>query len=265
MADCEYNRGDIVLVFSTDDSNWHKAKIVDCKIADSEVSYLIHYHGWNAGWDEWICDTLRIVHGSKDKEQCKRMLEEKRKKTQNKPETVKETEPAVTQRGNVKLLTLPRQIRECLLSQHRLIGLSQSSLISLPKPSNVCIKNVAAQFVKFQSDKIEKMNKLNPLEEKLYLKRVIDSIIYHFNVCIDYLLNENERKQKNKLQHKAVMDWSVVYGVEHLFRLFYHLPKIYANIKQMSVLQAAKISNYVSLFIGFLANNVQKYVISDFY
>jgi len=51
--------------------------------------------------------------------------------------------------------------------------------------------------------------------------------------------------------------------LEHLFRLFYHLPKIYGNIKQINALQAAKISNYVSLFIGYCADNAQKFMLSD--
>jgi len=141
-------------------------------------------------------------------------------------------------------LTLPRQIRDCLLSQ-QLIGMSRPLMIPLPKPSNLCIKHVCIVFIKHQSDIIDRTNKLNPLEEKYYLKQ--------------------EKKQMIKLQDKEKMDWSAVYGVEHLFRLFVHLPKIYDNIKQMSALEASKISNYVSLFIGFLAKNIKKYVVSDFY
>lgn len=171
---------------------------------------------------------------------------------------------SVKKHGIVKILSLPRQIRECLLSQHELIGNDAMLLIELPKPSKLCIKNICSQFVKFQSNKIEQMNKLNPLEEKLYLQQVIGSVTHFFNDCIDFLLNDNEKKQKMKLTTNEKMDWTDVYGAEHLFRLFYHLPKLYENIKQMNVLQAEKISHYISLFIGYLAKNVSKYVMSDF-
>merc|ERR1712228_983020 len=144
------------------DSKWYMAKIVGRKLDNSTPSYLIHYCGWNNQWDEWICDVDRIEKGSNDKKICKRMLEEKRnechhqKLIKNKTDFMKKKE-SVKKHGIVKILSLPRQIRECLLSQHELIGNDAMLLIELPKPSKLCIKNICSQFVKFQSNTNEQV------------------------------------------------------------------------------------------------------------
>lgn len=220
--------------------------------------------------DEWISDCRRIVKASDDPKTCEQMLQAKiRTHMKQNAESVEnftimqsdltvEHTSLSQRRGSVKLLALPRSIKECIIAQHELIGINRILLIKLPKAHNV--NTLCMEFVKYQSNKIEQTNQVNPLEEQLHLERVMESIPFYFNLSIDHLLYPIEQKQKEQMTNA---DWSSVYGLEHLLRLFYHLPKIYANIKHINALQAAKISNYISLFIGYLAENIAKYVVSD--
>eukprot|EP00483_Globobulimina_turgida_P007970 UN07986 len=83
-----------------------------------------------------------------------------------------------------------------LYNQFKLICEKPILLIKLPKPRNMTINYICNNFIKYHGHTIETENKLNPNEEKSFLKEVIHSIKCFFNaiVDVDILWNESEKK-----------------------------------------------------------------------
>lgn len=244
------------------------------------MSYFVHWINWNSKWDEWIDEDFRISKGSQDYQYCMQLLKEKNRNRVkenihsslindiNSDESIEE-DMTEYQLKNVQLLPLPQQISLSLYQQYKLIEAKPILLILLPKSQELNINGIIDKFIKYQSIKIERDNKLNPFEEKIYLKQVMDGIKYYFNQLIDInLLYKNEQKQKLKLiknyntnnNDNDKIDYCDIFGIEHLFRLIYHLPKLYGNIKTFShPLQRAKISEFTTYLISYLVDNIQQF------
>lgn len=225
---------------------------------------------------------MRLSKGSKDNYICQQLLKQKMN-TINQPNMTetdtdndmdidmnniehkdKEKEIEECTLTQVRLLPLSTEIKQSLYQQYKLIGEKPILLIKLPKTKELTINSIIDKFIKYQTAKIEAENALNPNEEKIYLKQVMESIGYYFNQFIDInLLYKNELNQKKLLMEKYGkqndIDYCDLYGIEHLFRLLYILPRIYANIKQLKHMQIAKISNYVSLLNGFLTQRIKEF------
>lgn len=250
----QFNRGEYVICLSPVDNQWHRAKIV--KRDGTSSRYKVHYVGWGNIWDEWLSDD-RVSKGSKNEEICKELINKKIMEAQR-----EEQSKQYRLNGKVKMLPLSRAIKKSLMDQFEITNKHQI-LMKLPKEKDKTINKICNEFIRFQSDIIRKNNKLNPSEECLYLRQIIGSITFYFNHFINInILFQSELEQKKELirnMNGNEIDYTKIYGIEHLFRLIYLLPEIYGKIKDIEPMQAAKISNYVSLFAAFLTKNIERY------
>ena len=221
-------------------------------------------------FDEWVSEPVRLSTESLESLQktFERDLDREKKKKEMK--AMKQYKHADT----VKLLPLSTPMKESLVDQYQMICDRPMLWIELPKPSRLTINGLCSQFVSIQKAKIKDENNTNPVQEVLYLKQIMASIRFYFNSYLEInVLFRSEKIQKTLLERKLRkslnvegakdIDWCGVYGAEHLFRLLFHLEDIYNNIKKWeSPMQPAKISNYVTLFQGFLTKEFREIAVN---
>eukprot|EP01083_Nonionella_stella_P023813 65855_1 len=261
-----YKKNEIVICLSPADQKWHKAKIVE----NRGTTYRVHYHGWSSSWDEWIHEDFRLCRGSSDATICEQILNQKRKEQQDliqaHQKEIAQSQPIYHRNGTVCILPLSTQITQHLIQQFELIDHQKPTLwIRLPKPKHLTINGICNAFIRYHSNRIQRENKHNPQEEQTFLEQIVWSIKYYFNRFMDInIVFKSEMKQKEDLMRQygdknknKKIDYCDVYGAEHLFRLLVNLPSIYQNIKNMTPMQASHISQYVSLFNGYLTKHIQ--------
>merc|ERR1711860_225788 len=55
-----FSEGEKILCFSG--PSIYEAKILKVETDDKKTKYLIHYHGWNKSWDEWVDEAQILKH-----------------------------------------------------------------------------------------------------------------------------------------------------------------------------------------------------------
>jgi len=265
MAEFLYEVKEALCCFSNQDNKWYEAKIIKRKAGSQgrPHSYFVHYKGWKKEWDEWVEEGIRLSRGSTDDLQRKFHRDFLQIQLMSSKQKCKH-------KNAVRIPSLSLEIKESLVAQHQMICEYPMLWVDLPKARHLTVNGLCKEFETMQRDKIKAANQTNPDAECLYMNQTMASIRFYFNQFLSVnILFETERAQKALLDRKWLsrrgklkggpydIDYCDIYGAEHLFRLLFHLPRIYNNVKQWdNPMQPAKITNYVTLFQGFLGTKV---------
>jgi len=224
----------------------YEAKIQNIEVQNGIPKYLIHYHGWNKNWDEWVAEARMLKHSEKNlniskdlvqAHEVKDKIEKRRRGVKRKADEECGGEPK-----NEHVFAVPRpptspqrarrkaglrpQKREVKKAQEEGLGDERLNLKEALKPPD---NTVESEDI-FKS-KVEIRIRI-PDELKSYLVDDWEQIVRHKNLCVlparltvDQLLdnytraktaNKSELASKNN-REKAILE--VAAGLREYFNV----------------------------------------------
>ncbi|XP_039033018.1 protein MRG2-like isoform X2 [Hibiscus syriacus] len=243
------------------------AKVLKCEKRSNGWHYFVHYLGWKKNWDEWVgVDRLmKFTEENLQKQEAlnKKLKEEKkgefrtskrgtslvsmrhpkgsRGKKQNSDYICKNVLSDSSEKlVNIRIpLTLKKQlINDCEFITH--LG----KLFALPRTPNV--EDILKMYIDYR------YKKDNTVSDSV--REIFKEICAYFNKALPViLLYKSERKQYRCIFTEDLCP-SIVYGAEHLLRLFVKLPELLmrTDIEQKTLLELQQ--NLVD-FLKFLQKN----------
>ncbi|XP_050366845.1 protein MRG2-like [Argentina anserina] len=252
---CPFFVGEKVLAY-------HNTHIYEAKVINTQFHYewrvLIHYHGWNKSWDEWV----RLENREKQQLASKKdgtNKDPKPSRTEAKPTShhgasgrKRKNHSAV--KGAIVMdefvIRMPPELRFQLADDCQSVT-HLGKLVKLPRTPNV--DDILKKYLEYRSKSDDL--KAHPLEE------ILKGLCCYFDKALPVmLLYKNERPQ----YEKAIVDNvspSSVYGAEHLLRLYVKLPELLvdANIEEETLKELVQI---LVDFLKFLHKNQSAFFLS---
>ncbi|KAF3439019.1 hypothetical protein FNV43_RR17294 [Rhamnella rubrinervis] len=248
-------------------------KVQKAEKGKKDWRYFVHYLGWNKNWDEWVGADRLLKHTEEnvlkqqalDKKQGADKNSKSGRSTQTKPksstdakvekEDLKANAPKGKKRKNdsgaekdtlsfEKLLKIqiPAALKKQLVDDWEFVT-QQDKLVKLPRAPNV--DEILRKFLEYRLKKEGMMP--DPVVE------VLKGIRCYFDKALPVmLLYKKERKQYQEAVTDDVSP-SIIYGGEHLLRLFVKLPELLAyvsieeetlNILQQQFLDLLKVHSF---------------------
>eukprot|EP00052_Salpingoeca_macrocollata_P032324 m.5382 g.5382 ORF g.5382 m.5382 type:complete len:287 (+) comp3527_c0_seq1:114-974(+) len=231
----EYDPEEIVLCYHG--KLMYEAKCLKTDVREvngtRQPAYLVHYHGWNKKWDEWVASErmmkrteANIAFMERLAQETMEMEKEKRKKKPGKSDssppaedsaeenghTVKRPKAQAAASGELRM-PIPSVLRDQLANDWHAI-VNDKRLVPLPRTPS--ISRVLAEFRRRGCSK----------QRGEHVKAVVAGLKAQFCVGIGQsLLYAFERAQyAETLQKYSVEKLTDVYGAEHLLRLLVQMP-----------------------------------------
>ncbi|CAK9174730.1 unnamed protein product [Ilex paraguariensis] len=245
---------------------YHSQRLYEAKVEKIEFQmewrYFVHYHGWNRNWDEWVSIDRLMKHTEenvqKQQELNKRQDIEKNTKlgraSQPKPKTSavsrgkkRKNDSVLKEKGKTPLeklvnIQIPPTLKKQLVDDCEFIT-HLGKLVKLPRTPNV----------------VEILNKYHDYRMKKdemiadSVGEILNGLRCYFDKSLPaMLLYKSERQQYQEIEDNVSP--SIVYGAEHLLRLFVKLPELLydANIEEETL---KELQQKLHDFLKFLQKN----------
>lgn len=153
---------------------------------------------------------------------------------------------------NTIVIDIPINLKEHLVDEHGLLCNEPKHLLLLPRNYNVA--TIIQDFLEYKKSKLS-----DNLDNYIIYKELFDGLCLFFDKSLpSILLYRHERQQFQTISQKLQADGkklipSLIYGSEHLLRLFSRLPKFLSHLF-IPTTEMNQISHKLSEFLKWLSN-----------
>lgn len=243
----------------------YDAKVQRIEFGKKECRYYVHYLGWNKSWDEWVCvDRLRkytdeniqeqqALHKKYGREKMTRVSQAKPKNSTvtrgKKRKNEAKTTAAMEKLVNVQI---PPTLKKQLVDDCEFIT-RLGKLVKLPRSPNV--DEILSKYLDYRSKKDAMIADS--------VAEILSGLRCYFDRALPaMLLYKSERQQYQEAVGENDTP-SLVYGAEHLLRLFVKLPEIlsYAKIEEQT---SRDLQEKLQDFLKFLQKNQNAFFLSTY-
>lgn len=202
---------------------WYEAKVLKVESRMNARAHFVHYLGWNKSWDEWLgWENLRKFTDQEDVHnqlvQCG--TSDRPNAESGKKKEEKQSAEILSSEENMDI-EIPRILKKQLVDDCEFVT-RLGKLVKLPRTPNV--NDILKKFFSFREKKDNKLSN--------EIQQVLSGLRSYFDKALPVmLLYKSERKQYEELCAEHNRPPSIVYGAEHLLRLFVKLPEIFRDVK----------------------------------
>ena len=221
---------------------------------DPSLQFKVHYHGWNAAWDEWVTQSRLLPFNNENEEKKKtldllfkeNMNRQKKRKIQEttssrrkkKSQRTKGRQDAVGKNGidtkstdddssvTKMSLKIPFNLQKQLVADWERIH--KHELMSLP--CSPCVEDILEKWAAK-----ERRKKHTPIAQntiKIVTKGLTDFFDSALSKCLLYAFERQQYDDESKKskRKKTSLKPSKTYGAEHFLRLFVKLPDLFVDM-----------------------------------
>ena len=224
---------------------------------DPSLQFKVHYHGWNAAWDEWVTQSRLLPFNNENEEKKKtldllfkeNMNRQKKRKIEDatstrrkkKSQRTKGKQSAVSKSGQktgdiqsgeedssvTKMnLKIPFNLQKQLVADWERIH--KHELMSLP--CSPCVMDILEKWAAKERRKKHTPTAQNTI--KIVTKGLIDFFDSALSKCLLYAFERQQYDEESKRskRKKKPLKASQTYGAEHFLRLFVKLPDLFVDM-----------------------------------
>lgn len=260
-----------VLAFHS--GQYYEAKVIRALYEENKWGFFVHYTGWNKTWDEWV-GTDRLLKHTEENVQKQKALKE-RLEMEMKTKAVQAPQMKMKNSGvsrgrkrkNDNLnkekdlvpleklvnLQIPPTLKKQLVDDCEFIT-HQSKLVKLPRAPNV--QDICKKYCEYRSKKDVMMPESTA--------EIMKGLRCYFDKALPAMLLYKSERQQYTYEIRDDVSPSMVYGAEHLLRLFVKLPEllVHANIEEETL---AELHQKLVDFLRFLQKNQTAFFLSRYH
>lgn len=260
-----------VLAFHS--GQYYEAKVIRALYEENKWGFFVHYTGWNKTWDEWV-GTDRLLKHTEENVQKQKALKE-RLEMEMKTKAVQAPQMKLKNSGvsrgrkrkNDNLnkekdlvpleklvnLQIPPTLKKQLVDDCEFIT-HQSKLVKLPRAPNV--QDICKKYCEYRSKKDVMMPESTA--------EIMKGLRCYFDKALPAMLLYKSERQQYTYEIRDDVSPSMVYGAEHLLRLFVKLPEllVHANIEEETL---AELHQKLVDFLRFLQKNQTAFFLSRYH
>lgn len=260
-----------VLAFHS--GQYYEAKVIRALYEENKWGFFVHYTGWNKTWDEWV-GTDRLLKHTEENVQKQKALKE-RLEMEMKTKAVQAPQMKMKNSGvsrgrkrkNDNLnkekdlvpleklvnLQIPPTLKKQLVDDCEFIT-HQSKLVKLPRAPNV--QDICKKYCEYRSKKDVMMPESTA--------EIMKGLRCYFDKALPAMLLYKSERQQYTYEIRDDVSPSMVYGAEHLLRLFVKLPEllVHANIEEETL---AELHQKLVDFLRFLQKNQSAFFLSRYH
>lgn len=260
-----------VLAFHS--GQYYEAKVIRALYEENKWGFFVHYTGWNKTWDEWV-GTDRLLKHTEENVQKQKALKE-RLEMEMKTKAVQAPQMKLKNSGvsrgrkrkNDNLnkekdlvpleklvnLQIPPTLKKQLVDDCEFIT-HQSKLVKLPRAPNV--QDICKKYCEYRSKKDVMMPESTA--------EIMKGLRCYFDKALPAMLLYKSERQQYTYEIRDDVSPSMVYGAEHLLRLFVKLPEllVHANIEEETL---AELHQKLVDFLRFLQKNQSAFFLSRYH
>ncbi|KAI4321503.1 hypothetical protein MLD38_034873 [Melastoma candidum] len=264
---CPYEEGEKVLAFHS--LQVYEARVRKIEYRLNEWRYFLHYLGWNKNWDEWVLGS-RLMKYTEENVQKHLTNSSKQDLEKNagsgRPAQLKTVprgrkrkidaatkEKGALSSGKLVSIRLPAVLKKQLTDDCEFIT-HLGKLVKLPRVPNV--DDITKKYLNYR------MKKDGLVADSV--REIMKGLQCYFDKVLPImLLYKTERHQYEQAITDNVPP-SMVYGAEHLLRLFVKLPELllHANIEEETL---TELRQKLTEFLKFLQKNQSTFFMSTYH
>ncbi|XP_011029225.1 PREDICTED: chromatin modification-related protein EAF3-like isoform X1 [Populus euphratica] len=260
-----------VLAFHS--GQYYEAKVIRALYEENKWGFFVHYTGWNKTWDEWV-GTDRLLKHTEENVQKQKALKE-RLEMEMKTKAVQAPQMKLKNSGvsrgrkrkndnhnkekdlvpleKLVNLQIPPTLKKQLVDDCEFIT-HQSKLVKLPRTPNV--QDICKKYCEYRSKKDVMMPESTA--------EIMKGLRCYFDKALPAMLLYKSERQQYTYAIRDDVSPSMVYGAEHLLRLFVKLPEllVHANIEEETLTELHQ--KFVD-FLRFLQKNQSAFFLSRYH
>lgn len=263
-----------VLAFHS--GQYYEAKVIRALYEENKWGFFVHYTGWNKTWDEWV-GTDRLLKHTEENVQKQKALKE-RLEMEMKTKAVQAPQMKLKNSGvsrgrkrkNDNLnkekdlvpleklvnLQIPPTLKKQLVDDCEFITHQSKhrQLVKLPRAPNV--QDICKKYCEYRSKKDVMMPESTA--------EIMKGLRCYFDKALPAMLLYKSERQQYTYEIRDDVSPSMVYGAEHLLRLFVKLPEllVHANIEEETL---AELHQKLVDFLRFLQKNQSAFFLSRYH